>query len=134
MYFYETIPEKNAAPVKVLEIPAPRYISTHLKGFSRDTYCHTPQKKNKRCAKLVPTEASPNRRTLLPSVDATLPSEADRTDETNRALEQKREMSAQIQEMQRRVKNEQTGEEHREKGLEKGRLVGRFGDRLPLAS
>lgn len=55
---------------------------------------------------------------------ATLPSEADRTDETNRALEQKREMSAQIQEMQRRVDSEQTGEDHREQGLEKGGWLG----------
>lgn len=35
---------------------------------------------------------------------------ADRTDETNRALEQKREIMEQMQEMQRQVKNEQSGE------------------------
>lgn len=35
---------------------------------------------------------------------------ADRTDETNRALESKREMVDHIQDMQRRVENEQSGE------------------------
>lgn len=38
---------------------------------------------------------------------------AGRTDETSRALEQKREMVDQIQEMQRKVKNEQIGKEQR---------------------
>ena len=35
---------------------------------------------------------------------------ADRTDETNRALEQKRDMVGQVQDMQRKVKDEQIGE------------------------
>lgn len=36
--------------------------------------------------------------------------EAGRSDETSRALEQKREMVEQIKDMQRKVQNEQTGE------------------------
>lgn len=35
---------------------------------------------------------------------------ADRTDETSRALEQKRKMIAQIQDMERKVESEQNGE------------------------
>lgn len=45
---------------------------------------------------------------------------AGRTDETSRALEQKREMVDQIQEMQRKVKNEQIGEDDARRNERKG--------------